>query len=264
MGLFSRCLQSSAFGNFRDGSFTFCYLVYNLSTPNPNCTDNWLLKEKGHRTWSRRRAEQGDHLEWPPPECASLGSEAKPLLPRRWVRFLGALSSQLRRPGGPAVVSPRGEAFGRKGDTLWGHAHPPVAADRHEFRLWKNDFVSPPAKPRRAWESRFQIWRDANPRRRARRAASGAGAKWPPGAPRPGRARAGPKSPRRGGARASGLWLFAVLGELLVKNKDRERGPSLLTCPFGKGSQTRKAAQPGTRSFSPGWRPVPFPLGTRT
>lgn len=44
--------------------------------------------------------------------------QATPLLPRRWVRLLGALSSQLRRPGGPAVVSPRGEAFGRKGSTL--------------------------------------------------------------------------------------------------------------------------------------------------
>lgn len=50
MGLFSRCAQNSAFGNLQDGSFIFCYLVYNLTSHDPNCTDSWLLKEEGRRT----------------------------------------------------------------------------------------------------------------------------------------------------------------------------------------------------------------------
>lgn len=48
MGLSSHCPRSAAFGNPQYGSFIFCYLVYSLSTINPNSTDTSLLKKKGH------------------------------------------------------------------------------------------------------------------------------------------------------------------------------------------------------------------------
>lgn len=129
-------------GTFKVAGLRFVSLRY--IHQNPQLQGHLVIE--GERTQDLKQESEGSgYLEWPRKTALLRALPWRPLPapPRRGSVARGRCASAAGQARGCL-------ASGRKEAALCCLEHPAVAADHHPGRRWRNDFVSPPAEPRRA------------------------------------------------------------------------------------------------------------------